>query len=93
MCIAGIMIRKLFILGLVVAACLQLTQGKPNFQAKIEDYAEALIQGEQKSSSGIVYTQKHIHDIVTHACYVIVEAINQSFEELVSGNQCTALKI
>ena len=40
------MFRKLFILGLVVAACLELTQGKPNFQAKIEDYAEALIQGE-----------------------------------------------
>ena len=43
------MIRKLFILGLIVAACLVLTQGKPNFQAKIEDYAEALIQGIHKN--------------------------------------------
>ena len=51
------MIRKLFILGLVVAACLVLTQGKPTFQAKIEDYAEALIQGINKNTVvyGIAY--------------------------------------
>ena len=42
----GIMIRKLFILGLVLAVCLELGQGKPSLQAKtMEDYAEALIQG------------------------------------------------
>ena len=43
---AGIMIRKLFILSLVLAVCLELSQGKPSPQAKtMEDYAEALIQG------------------------------------------------
>ena len=41
------MIRKLFILGLFLAVCLELSQGKPTSQAKtMEDYAEALIQGE-----------------------------------------------
>ena len=47
---AEIMIRKLFILGLVLAVCLELSQGKPISQAKVmEDYAESLIQlqGEQ----------------------------------------------
>ena len=40
------MIRKLFILGLVLAVCLELSQGKPRPQAKtMEDYAEALMQG------------------------------------------------
>ena len=81
MCTAGIMIRKLFILGLVVAACLVLTQGKPTFQAKIEDYAEALIQG-NTVVHGIMYIK-----YITHAHYIIIEAINQSFEELASGNQ------
>ena len=52
------MIRKLFILGLVVAACLVLTQGKPTFQAKIEDYAEALIQG-----NTVVHPWNHVHKI------------------------------
>ena len=45
---AGIMIRKLFILGLVLAVCLELSQGKPSLQAKtMEDYVKALtkIQG------------------------------------------------
>ena len=43
--IAGIMIRKLFIVGLVLAACLELSQGKPSPQAKItEDYVKALTQ-------------------------------------------------
>ena len=40
------MIRKLFIVGLVLAVCLELSQGKPSLQAKtMEDYSEALIQG------------------------------------------------
>ena len=43
---AAIMIRKLFIVGLVSAVCLELSQGRPSLQAKtMEDYAEALIEG------------------------------------------------
>lgn len=50
---AEIMIRQLFILGLVLAACLEFSQGKPFSQAKtMEDYAEGIIQGEQ--NGGIV---------------------------------------
>ena len=44
--LAEIMIRKLFILGLILAVCLELSQGKPSLQAKeMEEYADALIQG------------------------------------------------
>ena len=44
---AGIMIRKLFALVLFLAICLELNQGSPASQAKeMEEYAEALIQGE-----------------------------------------------
>ena len=40
------MIRKLFVLGLVLAVCLEIGQGKATFQAKkIKEYTEALIQG------------------------------------------------
>ena len=40
------MIRKLFIVGLVLVVCLELSQGKSSLQAKtMEDYSEALIQG------------------------------------------------
>ena len=35
---ADTMIRKLFILGLVLAVCLGLTQGKPSPQAKVLKY-------------------------------------------------------
>ena len=51
---AGIMIRKLFILGLVLAACLELSQGKPSLQAKtMEDYVKALTQIQGVSIHGI----------------------------------------
>lgn len=40
------MIRKLFMLSLLVVVCLELTQGKPSSQAEmIEEYTDALIQG------------------------------------------------
>jgi hypothetical protein len=42
---AGVMTRKLFILGVVLAVCLELSQGKPSLQAKtVEDYLMALTQ-------------------------------------------------
>ena len=66
MCTAGIMIRKLFILGLVVAACLVLTQGKSTFQAEIEDYAEALIQGIHKNT--VVHAWNRVHKIHYNMC-------------------------
>ena len=41
-----VMTQKLLILGLVLAACLELSQGKPAPLARImEEYNEALIQG------------------------------------------------
>ena len=80
---AGIMIRKLFILGLVLAACLELSQGKPTSQAKtMEDYAEAIIQG-ACMHTGCIHN-KVINFV--HAHIINTEVINQSFKELVSGN-------
>lgn len=44
---AETMIRKLLIVCLFVAVCLELNQGKPSSQAKMmEEYADALVQGE-----------------------------------------------
>ena len=72
---AEIMIRKLFILGLVLAVCLELSQGKPISQAKVmEDYAESLIQGEQivLHTSGV---RKHIIVIVSLILFFIAHTM------------------
>ena len=39
------MIRKVFIAVLFLGVCLELSQARPSLKAKIEDYADALIQG------------------------------------------------
>lgn len=46
------MTQKLLVLGLVLAACLEFSQGKPSPRAKtMEDYVEALLQGKQTKAS------------------------------------------
>ena len=69
---AETMIRKLLILGMFVAVCLELSQGKPSSQARMmEEYADALIQGELSMSHTIYSNQIALPNII-RAMHVFV---------------------
>ena len=54
------MIRQVFIAVLFLGVCLELSQARSSLKAKIEDYADALIQGNNTSSSSIAIVTSYI---------------------------------